>query len=130
MKRLILAGILLGSASAAMANVSELTVTMSTSDCDPISAEDYRETMTILVGKGSEELKLKAAKKALKKGCINLDQLSEIMDHLQSEDSKLAFAKEAYSNCTDQDNFLEIVQEKFESSESVEELNGHITTLK
>ena len=45
MKRLILAGILLGSASAAMANVSELTVTMSTSDCDPISAEDYRETI-------------------------------------------------------------------------------------
>jgi len=130
MKKILIVTVLLTGAFGVQANAQKSALTVQTADCEPMSAEDYRAVMTILVGRASEETKLKAAKKSLKNGCVNLDQLSEMMDHLQGEAAKLDFAKAAYSKCTDQDNFLEIVQEKFESAESVEELNGHITPLK
>jgi hypothetical protein len=130
MKKLLIAVVLLGAGFSAAAMNQEVTIKMETVDCEPISTEDYRKIMSGLVGETSAVTKLKVAKKSLKKGCVNLDQLAEIMDHLKSEEAKLEFAKLAYSSCTDQDNFLEIVQEKFSQAESLEELNGHITTLK
>lgn len=130
MKKILIAAVLFGASFTVQAEHSIVTKKVEKTDCKPIAADDYADVLSVLKGRASEEVKLKAALKGLKKGCVDLDQLSEIMDLLRTEEGKLAFAKEAYSRCSDQENFLEIVQEKFSDAKSVEELNGHITVLK
>ena len=128
MKRIFIVALLAFSAPVAMASQTETVTINITEEAKPISSEDYDKVMTVLKGRSSEEMKLKAALKGLKKGSFNIDQVSEVMDYLQVEASKLEFAKAAYDQCPEKEAFREVVDEKFKDAESVKALGEYISS--
>jgi hypothetical protein len=128
MKRIFILALIAFTAPAAMATQSEVVAINITEEAKPISTEDFEHVMQVLKGRSSEEMKIKAAMKGLKKGTMNIDQVSEVMDYLKSEESKLEFAKAAYDQCLEKEAFREIVDEKFKDAESVKALSEYISS--
>ena len=128
MKRIFIITLIAFIAPAAMAAQSQVLTINITDDAKPISKEDFEHLMQVLKGRSSEELKIKAAMKGLKKGAMNIDQISEVMDYLKSEESKLEFAKAAYDQCLEKEAFREVVDEKFKDAESIKALGEYISS--
>ena len=66
------------------------------------------------------------AKQATKNKCLNVDQIKLVLDKFTYENNKLEFAKYAYKNCTDKDDYYR-VNESFTYSSSKNELNEYIS---
>ena len=75
--------------------------------------------------KGFEEDKLKISKQIIKNNCLNTTQVKAVMKLFGFEESKLDFAKAAYSRTTDKNNYY-TVNDAFGFSQSIEELDNFI----
>jgi len=126
MKRILIIALLAFSAPAAMASQTQNMETLKIEDSKPISAEDFSNVMDVMKGRASESVKLKAAMKGLKKGTLNIDQIAEVMDYMQEENSRLEFAKAAYDQCPEKEAYREIVDEKFRDEASLKALSEYI----
>ncbi|MFT4599844.1 MAG: hypothetical protein ACI857_000011 [Arenicella sp.] len=128
MKRILIIALLAFTTPTVMASQTENMTKENTADAKPISADDFSNVMDVMRGRSSEEMKLKAALKGLKKGVMSIDQISEVMDYMQAEESKLEFAKQAYTQCAEKEAFREVVDEKFSDAESLKALSEFIET--
>ena len=70
--------------------------------------------------------KMMVAKQATKNKCLSVDQIKLVMDKFTFEDNKLEFAKNAYINCTNKDEYYR-VNESFTFSSSKSELNEYLS---
>jgi hypothetical protein len=69
--------------------------------------------------------KLKQLQSSLKKKSFDTNQLTQMMGWLNFEQSKLEFAKWAYTHTTDKNNFAE-VENKFSDNNNRNELDSYI----
>lgn len=72
-----------------------------------------------------EDTKLSTALQILKSNCLNTEQIKQMMLLFNFEASRLDVAKNAYARCVDKNNYF-IVNDAFNFSSSVEELNNYI----
>lgn len=93
--------------------------------CYPMSSSNFSSLMSTLNGKSWDEEKMSIAKQSSNANCFSADQVKQIMGTFQWEEAKLDFAKYAYKNCYDKNNYFK-VNDEFEWSDNVEELNNYI----
>lgn len=73
-----------------------------------ISARDFNAAIGTIKGQAFEESKLKTAKQVVSANCLSVDQISQIAQTFNFEDSKLEFAKFAYDYCTEPRNYFKL----------------------
>lgn len=93
--------------------------------CPAMSAASFNALMSSIEKKNFEDDKLAIAKQATNANCVSVAQIKQIMGAFSFEDSRLSFAKYAYSRCVDPQNYFQ-VNDAFEFDSSVEELDEHI----
>lgn len=91
----------------------------------PMSSTDFRNLKSSVSSKSFEDSKLTVAKQALGSNCLSSAQIKEMMLVFSYEDSRLDFAKNAYSRCTDPNNYFTI-NDAFSFESSIEDLNKYI----
>lgn len=92
----------------------------------PMASGDFQSALGTISKQGFEETKLSTAKTIAGKQCLSTGQIIQICKAFGFEQSKLDFAKFAYSRCTDQGNYFK-VNDVFGFSSSVDELNQFIS---
>lgn len=93
----------------------------------PISNQAFLELKNNIAAKSFEETKLTAAKQVLVNQCLLTSQVKELAKLFTFEETKLDFAKYAYSYTYDIANYYKI-NDVFTFESSVEELNAYIST--
>ncbi len=88
-----------------------------------MNTSDFQSALASIGKQGFEETKLSTAKNIASKQCLNTNQVVQICKTFGFEQSKLDFAKFAYSRCSEPANYFK-VNDVFGFSSSVEELNN------
>lgn len=91
----------------------------------PMKNNDFNAAKNSIKKSSFEEDKLNTAKQVVRANCITTEQVKELMKLMSFEESKLDFAKFAYSRTYDPGNYF-IVNEAFTFSSSVEQLSEFI----
>lgn len=94
----------------------------------PMSSKEISGVISTIEGQSFSDSKLRTAKRALKNKCIKVSDVKKIMDLFSFEDSKLDFAKYAYSSTHDIDNYY-LLYNNFSFEFSIEELEEYIDEL-
>lgn len=92
----------------------------------PMNASNFAAAIKSISNSSFDETRLSTAKSIASKNCLSSDQVVKICNLFSFEDSKLAFAKHAFSRTTDQKNYFK-VNEVFSFDSSKEELNNYIS---
>ena len=92
----------------------------------PMASGDFQSALSSIGKQGFDETKLSTAKAIAGKQCLSATQIVQICKSFGFEQSKLDFAKFAYSRCTDQGNYFK-VNDVFGFSSSVDDLNQFIS---
>ncbi len=95
----------------------------------PISPDDFASVKNTISSKSFEDSKLTIAKQVIASNCLLSSQVREIMMLFSFEDSKIEFAKYAYSYTFDIGNYFK-VNDAFIFESSIDELNTYISGLK
>ena len=93
----------------------------------PMAHSDYESAKSTIDGKSFESDKLTIAKQIASSNCLTSQQVKGIMGLFSFEDSKLDFAKFAYSHTYDKGNYYK-VNDAFQFSSSTDALNQYITS--
>lgn len=88
-----------------------------------MNAGDFQSALATINKQGFDETKLSTAKNIAGKQCLTTGQIVQICKTFGFEQSKLDFAKFAYSRCTEPANYFK-VNDVFGFSSSVEDLNN------
>lgn len=91
----------------------------------PMKDQDYMAAKNSINKQTFEDNKLQVAKQVIASNCLFSRQVKEIMALFTYEESKLEFAKYAYSRTFDQGNYF-LINDAFTYSSSVDELNQFI----
>jgi hypothetical protein len=91
----------------------------------PMKDVDFASAKTSISSKSFEDSKLTTAKQVANSNCLTADQVKQIMKLFSFEDSKLDFAKYAYTHTFDVGNYFK-VNDAFEFESSIDELNNAI----
>lgn len=95
--------------------------------CDwPMNPGDFDRALTSITNADFESDKLTIAKQIVGMNCLTVEQVKHIGMLFDFEDSKLDFAKFAYGRTFDIGNYF-IINDIFEFSSSIDELNRYIT---
>jgi hypothetical protein len=92
----------------------------------PVSQNEFAQMKETIRSKTFEETKLTISKQILKDNCITSAQVREILGLFDFENTKLDFAKYAYSRTYDTGNYYK-VNDAFEFESSVSDLNEYIS---
>ncbi len=95
----------------------------------PMSESQFQQALTSIQAKNFESDKLTIAKQIASSNCLLSGQVKRIMQTFSFEQTKLNFAKFAYTHTYDVNNYY-VVNEEFEFSTSVQELQRYINSLK
>lgn len=90
---------------------------------------DFKTAKTSIGSKSFEDSKLTTAKQVMKNKCLKTSQVKEMMSLFSFEETKLSFAKEAYTYTMDKDNYY-LLNDAFGFEASIEELNNYIESKK
>jgi hypothetical protein len=93
----------------------------------PVAQGEFQSMKRSISTKTFEESKLTLAKQVINNNCLFSDQVLEIMQLFTFEDSKLDFAKYAYSRTYDIGNYYK-VNDAFTFESSIDELNAFINS--
>lgn len=93
--------------------------------CLPMSDYDFRNAENSVSTKDFDETKLNIAKQILNSNCLYASQIKEIMLLFDFEGTKLEFAKAAYHNTYDVQNYY-VVNDAFDFDSSIQELDNYI----
>ena len=93
-----------------------------------MSQRDFSQAMESIRSKSFEDSKLTLAKQIVKGNCVTSGQIAQIMGAFDFEDTKLQFAKFAYTLCFNPENYWK-VNEAFEFEMSIDELNDYIESI-
>ena len=91
----------------------------------PMGSGDFSSALSTIKGQGFSDTQLKTAKQIASSNCLSTNQISEICKVFGFEETKLDFAKFAYSHCTEQKNYFK-VNNVFSFSSSSDDLNEYI----
>lgn len=91
----------------------------------PMQGRDFETAKTTIRGQSFEDTKLSTAKNIANSNCLSAQQVKEICQLFSFEESKLDFAKFAYTRCTERNNYF-LVNDVFSFSSSSDELNAFI----
>lgn len=96
--------------------------------CDwPMGPADFQRAKQTIHNADFDDDKLTIAKQVLGMNCLTVEQVKQIGMLLDFEDSRLEFAKFAWGRTFDQGNYY-ILNDMFDFSSSIEELNEYIQT--
>lgn len=101
------------------------TVVTSEPVCPPMSSSSFNSLLNTINNQSFDDDKVMVAKQATSSNCMYVSQIRQVMNALDFEDSKLEYAKHAHAYCVDPQNYFQ-VNDAFDFSSSVEELNNHI----
>jgi hypothetical protein len=90
---------------------------------------DFASAKKSIAAKSFEDSKLTVAKQILNSNCLNTSQVKEIMDQFTFEQTKLDWAKYAYTKTTDRNNYFKI-NDGFTFEASIDDLNDYISKQK
>ena len=93
----------------------------------PVSEQLFLETKNNVATKSFEETKLTTAKQLLINQCLLTSQVKDLVKLFTCEETKLEFAKYAYTHVYDIANYYKIT-DVFTFESSVEELNAYINS--
>jgi len=94
-------------------------------DCAPMTTSDFQSALQSLESKTFSDSRMTQAKQVLKANCMSADQIKRVMSAFEYEDDKLEFAKIAYDQCADPENYWK-VNDAFEFEMTIDELNDYI----
>ncbi len=106
---------------------NQQTNTNSSAGCKgiPMNQTNFSAALKTIGNSDFDESKLTTAKSISSKNCLSADQVVKICELFGFEESKLAFAKHAYSRTTDKKNYFK-VNDVFSFDSSKEELNKFV----
>lgn len=90
-----------------------------------MSAGDFTSALNTIKGQGFDDTRLKTAQQVASTNCLSAEQVSQICRVFGFEQTKLDFAKYAYSRCMEPNNYFK-VNSVFNFSSSSDELNEYI----
>ena len=98
------------------------------SECNgwPMNSSNFAAALKTIGNSSFDETRLNTAKSISAKNCLSSDQVMKICNLFSFEESKLTFAKHAYSRTTDKKNYFK-VNDVFSFDSSKEELNNFIS---
>ncbi len=105
-------------------NTGEET-TQTTTGCQPMGSTDFNSAKNSISSKTFEDSKITTAKQIIKANCLRADQIKQIMEVMDYEDSRLEIAKFAYQYCFDPNNYYKI-NDAFEYELTIDDLNEYI----
>lgn len=91
----------------------------------PMNGSDFSSALSTINSQGFDETKLSTAKQIAGGNCLSPGQIAEICKAFGFEETKLDFAKFAYTHCTEPNNYFK-VNNVFGFSSSVDALNSYI----
>ena len=94
-------------------------------DCTPMAGGDFSSAKSSIANKSFADDKMILAKQIIKSNCVSTDQVIGIMNLFDFEDAKVEFAKAAYTQTTDPQNYYK-VNDAFTYSDSIDELNDFL----
>ena len=92
-----------------------------------MSPGNFSSALATVRNQKFDDTRLKTAKQIVSSNCLNANQIAEICRVFAFEDSKLDFAKAAFTSCTEPNNYFK-VNDVFEFSTSVDELTQWISS--
>jgi len=92
----------------------------------PMEEMDFREAKKTIMAQGWDETRLSLAKQIVSANCLFADQVRVLVKLMEWEETKLTFAKYAYTYTYDTGNYFKVSQ-AFEWEASTEELNSYIS---
>jgi hypothetical protein len=104
-------------------NSATNTNSYAVNDCE---VQNVNSVLNAIENESFKSDKMMVAKQATKSKCLSVDQIKQVMEKFTFEDSKLEFAKNAYSNCSNKDDYY-LLNEAFTFSSSKSELNKYIS---
>ncbi|MES2389183.1 MAG: DUF4476 domain-containing protein [Bacteroidota bacterium] len=87
---------------------------------------DFQKALASIKATSFSDAKLNQAKLVAKNNCLSVAQVKLVIGELSFEQSKLDFAKYAYSHCTEKNNYY-LVNDAFSFSSSKDELTRFLT---
>ncbi|MGB1247497.1 MAG: DUF4476 domain-containing protein [Chitinophagales bacterium] len=76
----------------------------------PIEQQEFKDLVKFLKDKEQDLSKYNMAKLTIDHNCMTTTQISEVLNQFSEDDTRLDFAKKAYSKCTDPQNYWKIAQ--------------------
>ncbi|MBL6875819.1 MAG: DUF4476 domain-containing protein [Chitinophagales bacterium] len=95
--------------------------------CPQMTGGSYSALMNSMDDKSFDDDKLVIAKQAARSNCLTVLQIKGIMNAMSWDEGKLDFAKYAYDNCLDRQNYYQ-VNDAFEWSSSIDDLDAYMGT--
>jgi len=96
----------------------------------PMSARDFEAAKGSVRGQSFEDTKLSTAKNIASSNCLSAQQVKDICLLFSFEESKLDFAKFAYTRCTERNKYFLLNDGVFNFSSSTDELNSYISGVR
>ena len=93
-----------------------------------MSPSDFNQALASIKSKSFSDSKLTLAKQVTKGNCLTSAQIAQITSLFDFEDTKLEYAKFAYSFCYNPENYWK-VNNAFEFESTIEELHAYIESL-
>lgn len=93
----------------------------------PMAPQDFAALKQTISSKSFEDSKMTIAKQVLKNNCLFTSQVKELMGLFTFEETKLDFAKYAYSYTYDIGNYFK-VNDMFTFESSIDDLNNYINS--
>ncbi|WP_370391855.1 DUF4476 domain-containing protein [uncultured Winogradskyella sp.] len=108
--------------------IVEPVILEDTGECFVMSDADFNQAMVTINNKSFEDSKLAIAKQVIKGNCVTAAQIAIIASNFTFEETKLEFAKYAYTLCFNPENYWK-VNNVFEFESSIDELNEYIESF-
>jgi hypothetical protein len=91
-----------------------------------MAQSNFNSALNSVKNQGFDETRLKSAKQIVSANCLSAAQVAQMCGTFAFEQSKLDFAKFAYTYCIDPGNYFK-VNDVFEFSSSVDELSEYVS---
>jgi len=95
----------------------------------PMSQQNFAAAKNSISTKNFENTKLTVAKQVINNNCLTTSQIKEIVKLFDFENTRLDFAKYAYSFVYDKGNYF-LLNDAFDFESSIDDLNKYINTIK
>lgn len=91
----------------------------------PMNSNDFNSALASVKKQNFDDTKLKVAKQIVQANCLNVNQIKQLANTINFEETKLDFAKFAYDYCTEQKKYFQL-NDIFSFSTNVDDLTEYI----
>jgi len=104
------------------------TVIIEDTGCYAMTNSDFNQALASIKNKTFSDSRLTLAKQVTKGNCLTAAQIKQITNLFDFEDTKLEYAKFAYTFCSNPENYWK-VNDAFQFETTIDELNEYIESL-